>query len=324
MGNGIGGYFELELPLPQPFLYPQALRFQSARAAFLALLRSGEPKRIWMPKYICDAMLAPLVKQGIECVFYSINEQFDIAGEIDFRAGDWLFYVNYFGICTENVDRILTRYDPDRVILDHAQAFYAQPRECLATIYSPRKFFGIPDGGLLITDLPIKIPSEIDEGSVGRVMHLFKRLAGSPESGYADYKQAEQSLGECEPRQMSRLTKRLLAGVDVQWARMRRNENFSFLHGLLGGLNRISVPLEKIDGPLCYPFFTNSPGIKEALIAERVFVPTYWPDVKNRVSAGDVECNLVDNGIAIPCDQRYATSELELASKIIHQWEKSK
>lgn len=47
----IGGYFEFEisnLGLP----YEQALRFQSARAAFLALLRAGRPRRFFAKTYM--------------------------------------------------------------------------------------------------------------------------------------------------------------------------------------------------------------------------------------------------------------------------------
>ena len=43
--DAIGGYFELELPPPRGERYPDALRYQSARAAFLALLLAGRPGR---------------------------------------------------------------------------------------------------------------------------------------------------------------------------------------------------------------------------------------------------------------------------------------
>ena len=51
-GKAIGGYFELELPRGQDDYYPQALKYQSARAAFYALLLFAKPQRVWMPYYI--------------------------------------------------------------------------------------------------------------------------------------------------------------------------------------------------------------------------------------------------------------------------------
>ena len=322
ISKAIGGYFELELPCPKSFLYSAALGFQSARAAFFALLREGRPNRVWMPRYICNAMLEPLARVGIECLFYSINGQFDIEGEVDVRSEDWLFYVNYFGVCSDNVDRIFERFNQHQIVLDHSQAFYVAPKNCLATIYSPRKFFGVPDGGLLITQLPVQIPSEIDEGSINRVAHLFKRLADSPESGYADYLQAEKSLSEFEPLEMSRLTQRMLSSIDYQYIKTRRDENFRFLHESLGNINQLQIKLNKVDGPLCYPFITSNPDIRKLLIAGRVFIPSYWPDVKERTCDDDVEAYLSDKCMAIPCDQRYGIQELTKITQIILDWKR--
>ena len=280
INQAIGGYFELEMPSAKISLHPDAYSFQSARAAFLALIRAGKPKRVWMPRYICDAMLDPLAKEESECVFYKINENFDIADNVDLQPDDWLLYVNYFGVCEANIDRILNRFDKNQIVLDYSQSFYASPRECLATVYSPRKFFGIPDGGLLVTSLPIKIPWKVDTDSIFRVAHLFKRIAESPESGYADYQLAEKSLCEFEPLQMSQLTQYLLSRIDHERARLRRNENFKFLNESLKNLNTLKIAPESINGPLCYPFISDAKNTREKLISEKVFIPTYWSDVK--------------------------------------------
>lgn len=313
----IGGYFELELPAPKPFLHPQALRFQSARAAFLALLRTGKPKRVWMPSYICDAMHAPVRKAGIECVCYSINQQLDIVDNLDLYAEDWLLYVNYFGVCTGNVDRVLARFNPNQVVIDNSQAFFAPPSECLATIYSPRKFFGVPDGGLLVTNLAVATPIEVDDASIGRTGHLLKRLAFSAESGYADYQLAEQLLCEFEPRQMSHLTSRVLESVDFEAVRKKRNSNFHFLHARLGNLNQLPIDLSCVDGPLCYPCVVDQSSVRERLIAERVFVATYWPDVQTIASDSSCEAWLVRHVLPLPCDQRYGTEEMNKIEELI-------
>lgn len=309
--KAIGGYFELELRAEKSILYPDAHYFQSARAAFLALLYTGKPARVWMPRYICDSMLAPLKKAKVECVYYSINQQLEIVDRIDLADKDWLFYVNYFGICTENINKILQRFNPGQVVLDHSQALYAAPKTCVATIYSPRKFFGIPDGGLLITDLPVGTPSAIERGSAERAKYLLKRLADSPESGYADYQRAEHSLSKFEPRQMSPLTRRMLESVDFEGVRKRRNDNFGCLHRVLGSLNQLKINPSDVDGPLCYPFLVDQPGIRERLISERIFVATYWSDALKTVSDSSSEALLVRNMIPLPCDQRYGKYEMK-------------
>ena len=71
--DAIGGYFELEVGPRKSIAFRGAYRFQSARAAFLALLRAGKPERVWIPRYICDAMVLPLRYAGIDYVFYSVT-----------------------------------------------------------------------------------------------------------------------------------------------------------------------------------------------------------------------------------------------------------
>lgn len=56
----IGGYFSLELSNKRSSNSYQ--KFQSSRAAFLAILIHAKPKKIWMPNYICDTMIAPIKK----------------------------------------------------------------------------------------------------------------------------------------------------------------------------------------------------------------------------------------------------------------------
>lgn len=311
-GKAIGGYFELELPPANATPYPDALRFQSARAAFLSLLRDGRAKRVWAPKYICDSMMAPLLAERIPICFYGIDENFAIGTVVDLEKNDWLLYVNYFGICNRVEDALLRQFNPSQIVLDHAQAFFAPPRDCLANLYSPRKFFGIPDGGLLISQLVKSEPQGIDDGSVSRSAYLLMRHDGSAETGYASYKRAEESLEDMKPRRMSRLTERLFGAIDFEAARLRRNENFKYLHERLRRFNRLAIDPLEVNGPLCYPLLFEQSGARERLRKERIFLPVYWPEVMKRAATRDFETHLVDRCLPIPCDQRYSTSDLEV------------
>lgn len=308
--HAIGGYFELELPQPRVLPYPQAHRYQSARSAFLALLRVGKPKRVWMPRYLCDSMYAALREAGVEAVPYAIDEGFEVVTGIDLQAGDWLYYVDYFGVCGDVVTRLLTRFHPGQVVLDHCQAFFSPPRPCLAVIYSPRKFFGVPDGGLIVTDLPLEAPAVQDHLSRQRAQAQLERLAVSPESGYPSYVQGEASLADLEPRRMSQLTARILASVDFASVRERRNRNFRYLHARLGHLNRLALDPARIDGPMCYPLLLEAEGLRAALISQRIFVATYWPDVVEHAGSASAEGRLVRQLLPLPCDQRYDEADM--------------
>lgn len=317
--DAIGGYFGLELPASKDYLYPHAKRFQSARASFYALLLEGRPSKVWMPIYICDSMLAPLIKAHVEIEFYSLNADFTIKEKIKLEKNEWLFYVNYFGICTKNQLKILTKYQPDQIVFDHSQAFFQPPLNCLATIYSPRKFFGIPDGGLLVSKLNINQPEEVDNGSVERAAHLLKRLSSTPESGYPDYQASEKSLMDFVPKTMSTLTDRILSSIDFEDIRAKRNANFNFLHNLLSENNMISIDANVIDGPLAYPFLTSIETLKTVLIKNRIFVPTYWPECEDRAKHGSYEQELTRCLVPLPCDQRYGGEHLNHVCDLIKE-----
>jgi len=310
LSKAIGGYFGLELPLLQGRLYPDALCFQSARSAFYALLVRGKPNRVWMPTYICDSMLAPLDATGTEVVFYDIDSNFNISNNVKIEDSDWLLYVNYFGICNKQEDMLLERFIPSQLIFDHSQAFFSPPKDCLATIYSPRKFFGIPDGGLLLTSLPVIEPEEVDVSSVARCAHLLKRLDGTAENGYQDFKYSEETFCDIEPRKMSLLTDRLLTSIDYDSCKMQRNTNFHFLHGQLKYLNNMNFDVSSIDGPMCYPLLLDDVITRERLRVNSVFVPTYWREAYSRMKFGSFGRSLLDKCLPLPCDHRYRQEDM--------------
>ncbi|WP_417533265.1 hypothetical protein [Marinobacterium stanieri] len=318
--KAVGGYFELELPYGNEHYYPSALKYQSARSAFYALLLHYKPKKVWMPFYICDSMLVPLNEANVTVSFYGIYSDFSIRDEIQLNDGELLLYVNYFGICGNIEDMLMEKFDPLKLIFDHSQAFFSQPKECLATIYSPRKFFGVPDGGFLVTRLPIDQPSKIDEESINRCSHLLKRLAGDPENGYGDYKTAEESLKEIEPKGMSLLTSRILCAVDYSSVKKKREDNFISLHEELKNKNKLEIDPGDIAGPLIYPLWLDGGrDIKSLLKKERLFIATYWLDCLKRVSNRSFESLLVSDLIPLPCDQRYSFSKMkEIISEVLN------
>ena len=313
----IGGYFELELPSRRELPYAELHRFQSARAAFLALLRVGKPQRVWTPRYICNAMLAPLKKAGVECAWYDLTDELEVDPDVRLGVDDWLLYVNYFGVCGARVETLMQRFAPAQIVLDYSQAFFSPPhQQALATIYSPRKFFGVPDGGLLYSQIPISSPDEIDVTSFIRMEHLIRRLGESPEAGYAAYQNAEESLDDLEPKTMSRLSEHILASIDFESVRRKRKENFQILHERLGEEGRLLAGMGTTDVPLCYPYRSRDARLRQQLISNRVFVATYWTDALDRLATDQAD-SLVRHVLPLPIDQRYDAADMARITAII-------
>lgn len=310
--EAIGGYFELELPPGKGELYPDARRFQSARAAFLALLSTGRPRRIWMPWYNCETMLEPPAMAGIPVRHYRIDEHFDIVDDIALGDDEWLLAVNYFGIGEAALARTLARFGRERVVVDHSQALYCPPPDCLATLYSPRKFFGIPDGGYLITNCDLPVPEEQDGGSVARFEPLIVRLDRGPEAGYEGIRAARATLRGQPPRRMSALTQRMLEHIDYRSAGEQRLRNYAHYHRAFGGHNALPVPAEPNHAPLCYPFWNHRADLHGALVEQRIFVAKYWPNIRGASGTQeDLEYRLSTQCLALPCDQRYGDAQIE-------------
>ena len=316
--DAIGGYFSLELPKLKEHYHPELLNFQSARAGFYALLEAGSPSKVWMPHYICDSMLSPLHEIGVPVSFYSLNSDFSIKDDIKLLDGEWILYVNYFGICGAEQNRLLSKYPKEQIVFDHSQAFFQKPLDCLATIYSPRKFFGVPDGGMLSTQLEIRSDLVRDESSYDRTKHLLKRACFTPEKGYADYQVAESTLQNFQPKSMSVFTDHLLKTIDYSTVKKQRNSNFWYLHETLASVNKIQIDRTYVDGPMVYPFLTDDINLKFELIRERVFVPTYWPEVGRRSNSGVFEHKLLAGLNALPCDQRYSVKEMDEILKVVN------
>ena len=307
----IGGYFQLELPDSKPHYHQNAQLYQSARAAFRSLLQAGRPRKVFIPKYICDAMISPLHEEKIDYEWYELNDTLDVPNSLALGEEEWLVYVNYFGISQAQVERVMQNFPPDQLVFDFSQAFFDLPvSEALATIYSPRKFFGVPDGGMLQSKIAVNQPSVQDNGSLSRMSHLLKRLNEIPESGYADYLLAEQSIEDSKPMLMSRLTQRLITSIDYEAVKQKRMENFSYLHEKLKSINLLSIPTNNLLAPLCYPLITLDSNLRDKFIKNRIFIPRYWNDATKRLCPETSE-RMVDRLLPLPIDQRYGQIEMD-------------
>lgn len=311
--EALGGYLELELPTRSSCWLDTARKFNSARAAFASLVDQLNVKSVWLPRYLCNTMVDVLSDQNIALYFYDLTDDFGVKGDVALNRDSLLLYVNYFGVCTRQVLETIDQYGAENVVIDNSHALFGGQFEALATTYSPRKFFGLPDGGLLYsTDPRIKQPEQRDESSESRMAHLISRITNSPESAYQQYLEAEQAISKLPVQGMSHLTERLLQSVDYQKARKTRTKNAQYLHERLGQYNQLNLNIDETVAPLCYPFLPSVKAASKAdLIKERVFVPTYWPEVLCRVEEGSFEWNLVTNGLFLPCDQRYNEEDMD-------------
>lgn len=307
----IGGYFELELTHGYSFPHSEGVCLNTGRNALEYVLRSiSAISRIWLPYYTCEVVLEPLNKLEIPYSFYAINDCLELKELIDLKPDEYLLATNYFGIKDSYIPQLSKIYGA-QLIVDNAQAYYCDPIAGVKTVYSPRKFVGVPDGGIAFVSNGCDVEQFDIDYSYDRCSHLLKRYDLGASGGYADFRDNSHELVNQPIRRMSHLTASLLSNVDFSSIRQRRIENFNYLHQVLGASNLLSIPdVEGFACPMVYPYYTDNSSLKKKLIEDKVFVATYWPNVMQWCKPTDVEYKLADRILALPIDQRYEKEEM--------------
>ena len=305
--QAIGGYYELELPQKTEF-HPNAIALNTARNCLEYILLARGYKKVYIPRYTCEVILEPFAKHGIEYEFYPINDRLEPQVFPDLQQSEAFLYTNYYGLKQNEVRKLAERYG-DKIIIDNAQAFYAPPVQGVDTFYSPRKFFGVPDGGYLyttattLTDLPRDI-------SWPRMQQLLQRIDESAEVGYHHFRKNSEALVNAPILRMSKLTQRILRSIDYEQAKAQRLRNYHTLHRALNSSNLLQIEPNSDDVPMVYPFLTTNTTLRQRLINNRIFVATYWPNVLQWSPENSTEYTLTKQLLPLPIDQRYNTSNM--------------
>lgn len=301
----IGGYFGLE-PLINNEFYSGLIAVNSARNALLYLLRARNIKKLYIPYFLCDSVSNMCDRQGYNYEYYRIDENFLPIFNMALKDDECLYIVNYYGQISNEKALELKRTFKN-IIFDNVHAFFQQPINGVDTVYSCRKFFGVPDGGYISTDAILKQNLKQDI-SKDRMKHILGRFEGASAADYYDdFKANDYCFAEMELCTMSKLTHNILGAIDYQAVMQKREENFALLHNNLGKVNKLK--LINPHGPYAYPFYCeNGMAIKKKLAEKKIFVATLWPNVLGMENS--LERDFAENILPLPCDQRYNADDM--------------
>lgn len=90
--------------------FADAKYYAFGRKALKALYEQEQWKRIWMPDYFCYEVIDSFQKSGMNIVFYQDNPLVfkDVFSNFDFKDGDALIRVNYFGLKAKLSNKSIT------------------------------------------------------------------------------------------------------------------------------------------------------------------------------------------------------------------------
>jgi hypothetical protein len=312
----IGGYFELEGENGGGY-HKDAIALNTGRNAFEYIVRINNCKKIYIPYFTCDVLLEPLIRLKVDYEFYSIDEELEIVKLDSLDQDIFLLYTNYFGLKSSYADSLIR--SRKKIIIDSCLSFFYEPVLKTEIFYSPRKYFGVPDGGYAISNTSQVVDIEKDH-SLNRFSHLLTRVEYGAEKGYEDFKMNENRLSNMPILKMSDLSCRLLNGIEYKKVIKRRNENFNFLHARLGESNKFAwIEENTVCGPMHYPYYSDQLDLREKLIRKKIFVPTYWPNVTQWSPENSFEQKLKENLLPLPIDQRYSIEDMSKIVDVIYE-----
>lgn len=307
----IGGYLEIDKNTYNEYRV-NCTSFNTASNALVCFLKNKKINKIYLPYFLCDSIVNKLKKNNIKYVYYHIDKRLYPIIDFKINKDEYIYMVNYYGqISNSKIKSYSLKYK--NIIIDNVQSFFQKPIDGIPTIYSCRKYFGVPDGAYLFAKCNKQNEISIDK-SYDRYKHLIGRLEEDGQSHYSEFKNNEELLENEGIKLMSVSTRLLLSNIDYKFVRKQRTLNYDVLNKYLEKYNNLK--LRKQIGPYCYPLYIeNGAIIRKELIKNKIYVPVLWPNVLNLDEC--IEKDFAQNILPIPCDQRYDEKDMKYVANIV-------
>lgn len=305
------------------FLRQQHTKLSMARSAFRLLDRMHTPAQVWLPAYLCDVVVDEILPPRSRIRWYPITLDLRIADEAwvdQVEPGDLVVFITYFGFDTWSDLGLRLREFGAIVIEDAAQSLLGRPSAAAHySVLSPRKFVGVPDGGLLVVHGDATMPgvvSHFDRDAwlkayqAVRLRRAFDERGGERE-WYRLFHEFE-SVGPPEPSRMSDLSAALLEScIDYDHVSERRRRNYL---QLLDALREYAIFDALPEGvvPLGFPVrVSRRDELRQQLFTRNIYPPVHWPVgrvvPRNFQTSHELESVIM----TLPCDQRYGEDDMQ-------------
>ena len=308
-----GGYLELDQYHGKEY-YPHFISLNCGRNCLAFLIESRKIEKVYLPYFLCDSVKHICQKYGVMSEHYHIDAAFKPVFKKILKESEFLYVVNYYGQLNDDyLKHLKARYS--NLILDYTQACFQKPIENIDTIFTCRKYFGLADGAYLSTDcMPVReYPVDV---SYDRMSFILGRYEHPASEFYEEYVKNNDYFNSQPIKYTSRLTKNLLKGIDYDFVKKRREENFDYLHYRLGGKNQLSI--KRPEGPFSYPFLTeNGYTIRKYLQDRNIYVAMLWPEVREICNEKMTEYRLASDILPLPIDQRYDQNDMRIIADTV-------
>ncbi|SDF15410.1 hypothetical protein [Sporomusa acidovorans] len=319
----IGSFIEMEFPRQNEYYSgPGIARLNSGRAGIFHAARVLECSTVFLPFYQCDTVRDFLVRKEIGVRYYSIDEKFNpLIQKIPTDSA--IVIANYFGIMGQSrLENLSSRYK--NVIIDNSQAFFSKPLSDCISVYSARKFIGVPDGAYVIGTGTVTQLEEYEQDiSSDTSLFLLQRIEyGCAGKSYEAKLLNEQRINNSDIKKMSKLTRAILDGTNYDLIKKKRRENFDIACNLFGGINKINPRMYYDEDciPMVYPLVVENDDLLAKLLANKIYQGHWWSYLLESLPEDSYEYWLSKYIIPVTIDQRYDKAELDFTAKIIYEF----
>ena len=327
---GLEGITNLDSCTP-PFLKNRNIFLVNARSGISLLIQLLSPSQVWMPSYLCGVMLKAVGDDVTSVRFYEVN--YDLAvpslewlGNVE--RGDLVILIDYFGFPCDWSCAIRARERGAWVLEDACQALLSRKvgRFSDFLLFSPRKFLGVPDGGIVSLNCEVEFHGiDLESPPADWWLNAFEAtvlrrefdLHGGSRRWFGLFQEADAE-GPIGRYAMSELSKKLLMhSFDYSTVAQKRIDNYQVLADKLGefavfpNLSTGVVPLG------CPIRLKNRDHCKQILFDHEIYPPVHWP-IQGIVPEEFTDSHrLAAEIMTLPCDQRYDRSDMKRMTKLV-------
>lgn len=312
-----GGYLPFELNCGKDYFNNQEdgiVRLNCGRCTFWYSLQDIKPQKVYVPYLNCSNSTDPMDDLKIPYEYYFLDKDLTPMN-INPKKDEAVLWVNYYGNATDEAIEKVKKYIQDsNLIIDNCHAFFSEPLTGAYNCYSMRKFFGVNDGAYLLKDNIAKI--ELPESTSSEyIAFILKCIELGTNACYEENLVNENRLCN-QYKKMSVLTNKILQTIDYKKIKEKRNKNLFALHSILGKYNEFDVNMKSVTH-MYYPLLIRDDTLRDKLIHNKIYTPTWWRHVPDYFSSENLESILSKYMIMLPIDQRYEESDMiELGYKV--------
>lgn len=300
--------------------------FDSGRSALRALLENIKSEMILLPNYICESVRECFAESTV--IYYHVDNNFQI---------DWndlwekcrddidILYLHYFNgyIGDEyNFKRLLKlKQDQKFNIVEDTTHSFLTANQTIGDycICSLRKWFPIPDGGVLYSkkEIPLKVYSKNtwadkkEKAMYNKGLYL-EGCNVKKDEFLRIFAETEQLLDkQKQPFAMSEQSYNILKYIDLDMVAEIRRKNYLILsNSLLNTKYKQVAHNGKNQVPLFYMMCVEKRDqLRKYLIDSNIYCPIHWPLYDELKKFDDSELNN-SRELSIPIDQRYCAQDM--------------